>query len=175
GQTEAVAASPTYPVNPDSDNPTASDLPDHANPEYPENPDSDNPASPHRAYADIHCQVEAESIYQSIVRRASDRPTLGSAKFEAAQLIADFNRFAAGRDPEFALITVPDQLLTKSLTQRLEDPESYIFDPAEYYDSDRDDFYFCMCGGCADCDELEYFIEFMRELEEETDYVCEDP
>ena len=57
----------------------------------------------------------------------------------------------------------------------MEDPESYIFDPAEYYDFDRDDFYFCMCRGCEDCDGLEFFIEFMRELEEETDYLFEDP
>ncbi len=87
----------------------------------------------------------------------------------------DFNRFAADRDPEFVLITVQDELLTKSLTQRMEDPESYIFDPAEYYDFDRDDFYFCMCGHCEDCDELEFFFEFMRELEEDIALIYEDP
>ena len=57
----------------------------------------------------------------------------------------------------------------------MEIPDSCTFDPAEYYDFDRDEFYFCMCGYCEDCDELEYFFEFMRELEEETDSLLEDP
>ncbi len=100
--TETAAASPANPVypvnpvNPDSDNP-ATNLPDQDNPVSPinpENPASDkttpedrnpNPpkptANPYRAYADLNCAEEAESIYQSIIRRASDRPTLGSAKF----------------------------------------------------------------------------------------------
>ena len=198
-------AHPVYPINPEnpdsdkftdhqpnhinhsSDNPAAN-LPDQDNPINPVNPASDkftpedsnpNPpkpaANPYREYADINCAEEAESIYQSIIRRASDRPTLGAAKFEAAQLIADFNRFAADRDPEFAPITVQDELLAKSLTQRMEDPESYIFDPMEYYDFDRDDFYFCMCERCEDCDELEFLFEFMRELEEDTAFIYEDP
>ena len=201
-ETQPAAASPAHLVNPDSDkftdhqpnhtnhssdNPTAN-LPDQDNPVYPINPDSDkftpedsstNPpkpaANPYREYADINCAEEAESIYQSIIRRASDRPTLWAAKFEAAQLIADFNRFAADRDPEFAPITVQDELLAKSLTQRMEDPESYTFDPTEYYEFDRDDFYFCMCEGCEDCDELEFLFEFLRELEEDTAFIYEDP
>ena len=201
--TPAHPVNPIHPVNPDSDkitdhqpnhtnhssdNPAAADLPDQDNPVYPVNPDSDkftpedsnpNPpkpaANPYREYADINCAEEAESIYQSIIRRASDRPTLWAAKFEAAQLIADFNRFAADRDPEFAPITIQDELLAKSLTQRMENPESYTFDPTEYYDFDRDDFYFCMCERCEDCDELEFLFEFLRELEDDTAFIYEDP
>ena len=144
-------------------------------PENPANPDSDAARQAHLEYAGRNCAEEAESIYQSIIRRASDQPDLDSAKLTAEQFIDEFNQFVADRDPEFRPMTVPDDLLAKSLTQRSEDPESYLFDPAEYYDFDRDDFYFCMCGSCEDCDELEFFFEFMRELEEDTAFIYEDP
>ena len=172
---------PVHPVNPDSDKITAHHQ-NHTNHSSDTNPIDnsklpipDSPPRPHHDYAREHCAEEEESIYQSIIRRSSDRPTLDDAKFEAAQLIADFNRFAADRDPGFAPITVPDQLLTKSLTQRMEAPESYVFDPADYYDLDRDDFYFCLCRDCDECEELEFFEELLRELEEETDPLYEDP
>ena len=132
-------------------------------------------ANPYRAYSDLHCAEEAESIYHSIIRRASDRPTLDSARYKATQLIQDFNRFAKDRDPGFEPIEVPDDLLAKSLTQRMETPESYVFDPDDFYELDLDDFYYCMCGYCEECDELDYFFESMRELEEETDPLYEDP
>ena len=131
--------------------------------------------NPYRAYADLHCASDGESIYRSIVRRASDSPTLGNAKYKAGELIADFNRFARDCDPEHQPVSVPDDLLAKSLTQRMEAPETYIFDPGEYYDLDRDDFYFCLCRGCDECDELEFYIEFIEELEEETAHLLEDP
>ena len=67
---------------------------------------------------------------------------------------------------------MPDDLLARSLSQRMGASESYIFDPADYYHLDRDDFYYCLCRGCDECDELEFFIE---ELEEDTDYPYEDP
>ena len=168
-------AFPVHPENPASDDCAGDEAPAQAHPVYPADPDSNNPSNPYRAYADIHCAKEAESIYQSIIRRASGRPTLDSAKREGAQLITDFNLFAAGCDPEFTPITVPDELLSKSLAQRLGDPDSYIFDPGEFYDYDHDDFYYCMCKGCEDCDELEFYIEFISELEEETNYIFEDP
>ena len=57
----------------------------------------------------------------------------------------------------------------------MENPESYLFDPSDYYDLDRDDFYYCRCEGCEECDELEDFFEFMRELEEDTAFIYEDP
>ena len=168
----ANSAYPENPANPDSDNPTADHNP--ANPDSDkvtleqEDPASDAARQAHLEYAGRNCAEEAESIYQSIIRRASDQPDLDSAKLTAEQFVAD-------RDPEFRPVTVPDDLLAKSLTQRVEDPESYLFDPAEYYDFDRDDFYFCMCGSCEDCDELEFFFEFMRELEEDTAFIYEDP
>ena len=81
----------------------------------------------------------------------------------------------AERDPEYEPITVPDDLLAKSLTQRMETPESYLFDPADFFDLDRDDFYYCRCGGCEECDELDYFFEFMYELQEDYDNLFEDP
>ena len=194
----AIPAHPVYPINPVSDNPTATNLPDQDNPVYPinlENPASDkitahpqNHSSddiaanlpefvpnPYRQYADQHCAEEADSIYQSIIRRASDRPDEQSAKREAQRLIDEFNQFVAERDPEFQSVTVPDELLAKSLAIQMQDPESYIFDPMEYYDFDRDEFYFCMCERCEDCDELEFFLEFLRELEEDTAFIYEDP
>ncbi len=140
-----------------------------------ENHDSDAALQAHHEYAGRNCAEEAESIYRSIIRRASDQPDLDSAKLDAERLIDEFNQFAADRDPDFQPVTVPDDLLSKSLTQRMEEPESYLFDPAEYYDFDQDDFYFCRCGSCEECDELEFFFEFLRELEEETDYLYEDP
>ena len=70
---------------------------------------------------------------------------------------------------------MPDDILTRSLSQRMEAPETYIFDPADYYDLDRDDFYFCLCRDCDECEELEFFEELLRELEEETDPLYEDP
>ena len=48
----------------------------------------------------------------------------------------------------------------------MEAPETYLFDPADYYDLDRDDFYYCLCEDCDECDEVEFFMETMRELED---------
>ena len=179
----ASPANPVYPENPASDNAPAADLPNQANPAYSINPDTDNilnnlpefVPNPYREYADLNCAEEAESIYQSIIRRASDQPDLDSAKLDAEQLIDEFNQFVSDRDPEFQPVTVPDDLLAESLTIQMQDPESYLFDPAEYYDFDRDDFYFCKCRCCEECDELDYFFEFMRELEEDTAFILEDP
>ena len=169
---------PAHPVNPDSDStPT-----NHPHPEYPVhpvNPDSDKkqdiPPRPHHDYAREHCAPEEESIYSSIIRRASHWPDLDSAKCEAQRLVEEFNSYAVNRKPEHRAVVVPDDILTKSLTQRMEAPESYVFDPAEYYDLDRDDFYFCLCRDCDECEELEFFEELLRELEEETDPLYEDP
>ena len=120
----------------------------------------------YRDYAERHAS-ESESIYQSIIRRASDRPDMESAKLEAEELIGQFDRFMAERDPGYQPIAVPDNLITKSLAERMDESQSRVFDPADYYDLDRDYFYYCMCRVCEQCDELDYFIEFMRELEEE--------
>ena len=120
----------------------------------------------YRDYAERHAS-ESESIYQSIIRRASNRPDMESAKLEADELIGQFDRFMAERDPGYQPIAVPDELISRSLTRRMDESQSRVFDPADYYDLDRDYFYYCMCRVCEQCDELDYFIEFMRELEEE--------
>ena len=169
---------PTHPVNPDSDKETDADQPNQANPihhTHPVNPDSDkitdhhpnqknHSSDPYRDYAAQHCAPEEESIYQSIIRRASDSYNLSQAQRKAQELIAEFDEFIAERDPDYRPIVVPDNLITKSLTDRMRDHENWLYDPADYYHLDRDDFYFCLCD---DCDELEWFYEFMRELEEE--------
>ena len=134
-----------------------------------------NGSDPYRDYANQHCAPEAESIYQSIIRRASERPDLESAARQAQNLIAEFNQFIADRDPEHQPVSVPGDLIATSLTQRMNELEKRAFDPAEYYDFDRDYFYFCMCQSCEDCCELDYFLEFMSELEEETSFIFEDP
>ncbi len=172
---------PTHPVNPDSDkkptdtpaNPieNSEDAPtNHPNPEnpvHPVHPDSDKrqdiPPRPHHDYAREHCAPEEESIYRSIIRRAADRPDLDSAKREAQRLVEEFNSYALNRKPEHRTVVVPDDILTRSLSQRMEAPETYIFDPADYYHLDRDDFYYCLCRGCDECDELEFFIEELKE------------
>ena len=87
----ASPANPVYPENPASDNAPAADLPNQANPANPINPDSEKilnnlpkfVPNPYREYAEQHCAEEAESIYQSIIRRASDQPDLDSAKLDA--------------------------------------------------------------------------------------------
>ena len=122
---------------------------------------------PHPDHAKEHCAPEEESIYRSIIRRASDRPDLHSAKREAQRLVEEFNSYALNRKPEHRTVVVPDDILTRSLSQRMESPETCIFDPADYYHLDRDDFYYCLCRGCDECDELEFYIELMQELEEE--------
>ena len=139
------------------------------------NPIPDPPPRPHHDYAGEHCAPEEESIYRSIIRRASDRPDLDSAKREAQRLVEEFNSYALDRNPEHRTVVVPDDLLARSLSQRMDTPETYIFDPADYYHLDRDDFYYCLCRDCDECDEIEFFIECMEELEEETDPSCEDP
>ena len=131
--------------------------------------------NPYRAYANLYCASEGESIYRSIVRRASDSPTLGNAKYKAGELIQDFNRFAKDCDPEHQPVSVPDDLLAKSLTQLRETPETYVFDPDDYYELELDEFYYCLCRYCEECDELDYYFESMRELEEDTDPLYEDP
>ncbi len=170
---------PTNPVNPASDN-TDTDLPVQPNPEYPINPV--NPASDHnrvseaalkayRDYATRNCAPEEESIYHSIIRRASGQPDTDSAKQEAERLIAEFNQFIAMTDPEHPPVAVPEEIITREFAQRPALP----FDPGDYYDFDRDDFYFCRCGSCDQCAEFDFFIELLIELEEETDYLFEDP
>ena len=120
----------------------------------------------YRDYAARHAK-EAESIYQSIIRRASYRRNLQDAKREAEELIGQFDLFMEERDPEYRPVAVPDNLITTSLTQQMDETRTYPFDPADYYDLDQDYFYYCLCNDCDDCDELHYFFEFMRELEEE--------
>ena len=159
---------PIHPANPDSDKEP-----------NPSNPDSDKKprliTNPYRAYADLHCASDGESIYRSIVRRALDSPTLGNARYKAGELIADFNRFAKDCDPEHKPVSVPDDLLAKSLTQLRESPETYVFDPDDYYDLELDEFYYCLCRYCEECDELDYYFETMREFEEDADPLYEDP
>ncbi len=133
------------------------------------------PPRPHHEYASEHCAEEEESIYRSIIRRAAEMPDIGSAKIEAEKLIAEFNSFAQERNPNHRVVAVPDQLLAKSLTQRMQAPETYEFDPADYYDLNHDDFYFCLCRECDECDEIEFFEELMRDLEDDTDPLYEDP
>ena len=177
---------PTHPVNPDSEKEPDTNQPNPVYPTYPVNPDSDkitahhpnhknHSSDPYRQYTAQHCAPEEESIYQSIIRRAAHRPDLESAKLQAEELIGEFNQFALERNPDFDPVSVPTDLLARSLTQRMGGSNTHIFDPADYYDLDRDQFYFCQCQDCDECDEYEFFIEFMRELEEETDYLFEDP
>ena len=174
----------TNPVNPDSDNSTATDPIPNAELKI-ENPEVslariqrqmhiEDGSVHYRDYAAQYAR-ESESIYQSIIRRASDRPDLESAKLEAEELIGEFDRFMAERDPGYQPIAVPGELIAKTLTQRMDESQPSVFDPADYYDLDRDNFYYCLCRYCEQCDELNYFFEFMRELEEETDYPYEDP
>ena len=128
----------------------------------------------YRDYAAQHAK-EGESIYQSIIRRASDSYNLNGAQIKVQDLIAEFDDFMAERDPEYRPIAVPDNLITTSLTQRMDETRTYPFDPADYYDLDQDYFYYCMCLTCEACDELHYFFKFMRELEDETNHLLEDP
>ena len=195
---------PIYPINPDSDknanhpnpvNPTnpINPAPETATPsESTSNPEPSNPINPtnpvnpasgnhnhisetalqaYRDYATHNCAPESESIYHSVIRRASNQPSADSAKQEAERLIAEFNQFIAKTDPEHPPVAVPDEIIVRELTQRPALP----FDPGDYYDLDRDDFYFCQCGGCDQCAEFDFFIEFLIELEEETDHLFEDP
>ena len=187
---------PENPINPDSDTGPLTDRTHPVNPVNPINHSSDSndphpgyPASgtepdgshdsdaalqAYREYIRRNCAPEAESIYQSIIRRASDRPDLDSARHEAEKLIEDFNRFIAERAPGSSPVNVPGDILFRSLTGRIENSE-LLFDPADYYHLDQDNFYFCQCRDCEDCDELDFFIETWRELEEETNCLLEDP
>ncbi len=185
---------PTHPVNPDSDKITTHQ-PNHTN----HSSDNDSISnselkienSPsladiqrqmhiqdgsvhYRDYAAQHAK-EAESIYQSIIRRASGSYNLDEAQRKTQDLIAEFDDFMAERDPGYQPIAVPDQLITKSLTEQMDETRTYPFDPADFFDLDQDYFYYCMCRVCEQCDELDYFFEFMRELEEDYDNIFEDP
>ena len=143
---QPILSIPHIPINPASDKITAHHQ-NHKNHSSDHTPEwIQDFANPYTQYAIRNCAEEAESIYHSIIRRSADRPDLDSAKHKAAGLMEEFNQFMAERDPEYEPITVPEDLLARSLTQRMEAPESYLFDPAEYYDFDRDDFYFCRCG-----------------------------
>ena len=180
---------PENPINPDSGNPQiTAHQPNHINHSSDDNPTLnpefviENPevslaqirrqmhvedGSVHyRDYADQYAG-EAESIYQSIIRRAAYRPDLQDAKRQAEELIGQFDQFMEERDPGYQPISVPDQLITKSLADQMDESEPCIFDPGDYFDLDQDYFYYCLCGYCEHCDEVDYFFEFMRELEEE--------
>ena len=131
-------------------------------------------SAPYRDYAAQYAG-ESESIYQSIIRRAAYGYDLQDAQRLAQNLIGEFDLFMEERDPGYQPIPVPDQLIRKSLVERMDETKPWIFDPADYYDLDQDYFYYCMCGYCEQCDEVDYFFRFMRELQEETDPLYEDP
>ena len=171
---------PEYPTNSASDN-TDADLPDQPNPVHPTNPVNpdhisfrdfqrqlhiEDGSAPYRDYAAQHAR-ESESIYESIIRRASYGHSLQSAQNNAQDLIAEFDDYMAERDPGYRPIAVPDQLIAKSLTERMDETRLYPYDPADYYDLDADYFYYCLCRYCERCDEVNYHFQFMRELEEE--------
>ena len=120
----------------------------------------------YRDYAEHHAK-EGESIYHSIIRRASDEHDPQDQRRAAYKLIAHFNWYMSECDPDYQPISIPDGLITKSLEQRRDTSRTDVFDPADYYDLDQDYFYYCMCLTCEACDELDYFFKFMRELEEE--------
>ena len=173
---------PEHPANPDSEkkpNPPSDKITDHQDNQT--NHSSDKNVSlaeiqrrmhiedgsvHYRDYADYHAK-EGESIYQSIIRRASDEHDPRDQKRAAYKLIAHFNWYMDECDPDYQPISVPDELITKSLEQRRDTSRPDIFDPADYYDLDQDYFYYCMCLTCEACDELHYFFKSMRELEEE--------
>ena len=69
---------------------------------------------------------------------------------------------------------MPDETIVRALAQR-SGQSDLPFDPGDYYDFDRDDFYFCQCGSCDQCAEFDYFIEFLIELEEDFPLMHEDP
>ena len=46
---------------------------------------------------------------------------------------------------------------------------------SHYYDLDLEEFYYCLCGYCEECDQLNYYFESMREFEEDADPLYEDP
>ena len=167
---------PVHPAHPDSDKITThpTNHTNHSSDQITSDRIRDF-ANPYTQYASRNCAEEAESIYHSIIRRSTDQPDPDSARSKATELIEEFNQFMAERDPEYQPITVPADLLARSLTQRMQAPESYLFDPADFFDLDRDDFYYCRCGGCEECDELDYFFEFMYELQEDYDNLFEDP
>ena len=187
---------PTHPENPDSDKEPNTNQPNPVYPTHPTHPDSDEITAHHqnqtnhssdttpsladiqgrmhiedgsvhyRDYAAYHAK-EGESIYQSIIRRASDERDMKDQRRAAYKLIAHFNWYMDECDPDYQPISVPDHLITKSLEQRKDTSKPDVFDPADYYDLDQDYFYYCMCLTCEACDELHYFFKFMRELEEE--------
>ena len=142
-------------------------------PEEEDGPKRDMAASTSELYRLV--RKETNDGRDIIIRRAADRPDLDSAKLEVEELVGEFNQFALERDPDFDPVSVPADILARSLTQRMDGSNIHVFDPADYYDLDRDEFYFCQCQDCDECDEYDFFIEFMRELEEETDYLFEDP
>jgi hypothetical protein len=181
----STSASHPHPENPDSDkkpdpvnHPNHSSDTNHPDPEFViENPEVslaqiqrkmlvEDGSVHYRDYAAQHTR-EAESIYQSIIRRAAYGYDLQDAKGQAQDLIGQFDRFMEERDPGYQPIAVPDQLITKSLSDQMDESEPCIFDPGDYFDLDQDYFYYCLCGYCEQCDEVDYFFEFMRELQEE--------
>ena len=190
-ETPTASTEQTHPENPDQTvTPTSDSLsanqPNPENPVHPVNPASDHPnptdnshsdaaLQAYREYIRQNCAPKAESIYSSIIRRAADRPDLDSACQEAERLIAEFNQYAAGRDPRHKPVAVPEDLLAKSLTQRMKAPHRYAFFPPTYYGLGDDDFYYCLCKNCPECEELGFFRKYLRELEEEDAYLYEDP
>ncbi len=180
-ETNPNQPNPVHPINPIN---PASDKETNPNPRptNPVNPDSDknhisfrdflrklhieDGSAPYRDYAAQHAR-ESESIYESIIRRAAYSYHLQEAENKAQDLIVEFDDFMAERDPGYRPIAVPDQLITKSLTERMDETRLYPYDPSDYYDLDDDYFYYCLCRYCERCDEVNYHFQFMRELEEE--------
>ncbi len=157
---------PTNPINPDSDSDEITE-PHISFRDFQRQMHIEDGSVHYRDYAAQYARKEDESIYQSIIRRASKHRNIQEAKRVAEELIGDFDVFMEERDPNYKPEEVPNQLIVNSLTRVMEDHEPLAFDPADYYELDRDYFYYCLCGYCEECDEVNHYFRFMSELAEE--------
>ena len=110
-------------------------------------------------YQELHCLPEAESIYQSIIRRSAAE-TGPEAQLERAQkLVEEFNRFVFQRSEYDRPVAVDDRLIAESLAELAKSPDAPKFDVLRLLDSDDHYFYYCICEDCEQCDEYDFIYE----------------
>lgn len=110
-------------------------------------------------YRQDNCLPEAESIYQSIIRRAASETDPGAQLQRAQSLVKEFNLFVFQHSENSRAVEVDDELIAESLAELAKSPDAPKFDILRLLATDDHEFYYCLCEDCNQCDEYDALYE----------------
>ena len=110
-------------------------------------------------YRQDNCLPEAESIYQSIIRRAASETDSDAQLQRAQNLVDEFNLFVFEHSENSRSVVVDDELIAESLAELAKSPDAPKFDLLRLLATDDHEFYYCLCEDCNQCDEYDALYE----------------